>query len=73
MRVKIVKISPDRTAGANYTYPPSTRFARFPICNYISQSLINADFFTFGPDILMIVLEDYIIFLIWAAWVLFSF
>ena len=37
-----------------------------------SQSLIIADFFTsgIGPDILMNVLEDRIIFLIWAAWVL---
>ena len=27
--------------------------------------------FVIGPDILMNVLEDYIIFLVWAAWVLF--
>ena len=40
-----------------------------------SQLLINADFFTsgIGPNVPMNVLEDYIIFLIWAAWVLFNF
>ena len=39
------------------------------------QSLIDADFFTseIGPDILMNVLEDCIIFLIWTACVLLSF
>ena len=39
-----------------------------------SLSLINADFFTsaIGPDILINVLEDYIIFLVWVAWLLFD-
>ena len=46
----------------------------FPICN-IFPILSNAYFFTsgIGPDILMKVFEDYIISLIWAAWVLFNF
>ena len=39
------------------------------------QSLVNADFFTsvIGPDILMKVFEDSLIFLAWAAWVLLNF
>ena len=39
------------------------------------QSFVNADFFPSGidPDILINVLEDCIILLTWAAWVLFNF
>ena len=39
------------------------------------QPLVNADFFISGidPDILMNVLKYFIIFLIWASWVLFNF
>ena len=47
MRVKIVKMSPDRTAGADCTYPSSTRFARFPICNYIFPIIDQCRLFYF--------------------------
>ena len=51
----------------------SSDFSQYAIVFY--QSLINADLVTFerGPDFLMNVLEDCIIFLIWAAWLLFDF
>ena len=61
----------------NHTYSSTPRLFSdsFLYAMIFYQSLIDADFFTseIGPDILMNVLEDCIIFLIWAACVLLSF
>ena len=68
----------DSTQTSNCRWEKQNFLANITLCSdssqyaIFSQSLINAGFFTFGigPDILMKVFEDYIIFLIWAAWVL---
>ena len=60
-------------SGTNHNYLPTPHFAQFPKCN-VFLIMINADYFTSGtgPDILN-VLEDCIIFLIYAARVLYNY
>ena len=47
----------------------------FPVCNILPIIGQWRFFFTsvIGPDILMKVIEGYIIFLVWTAWILFKF
>ena len=63
--------------GTNLHCLSTPRFAQilFNMEKYFPLSLIYPDFFTsgMGPDILANVLWDCIVFLIWAAWVLFDF
>ena len=73
-----VSQSPSTVFGTNLTCLPTPLLARIlsNIQNFFLLNLWSIQiFFTFGtgPDILINVLEDRIIFFIWAAWALFNF
>ena len=57
-------------SGTNHTYVLSLCSAQFPIWNDIFPINNQCIFFAsgIGPDILIIVHEDYIIFLVWVTW-----
>ena len=66
---------PPTVFGTNQTCLPTSRFVQIlPNMQYFSNQWSMQFFFTsgIGPDILMKVFEGYIIFLIWAASVLFK-
>ena len=68
------RLSPT-TFGTNQTYSPTPRIAQIlPNTQYLPNHWSMQIFFTsgIGHDILMKVFEDFIIFLIWAAWVVFN-
>ena len=78
---KICKISLVSQLPTNpHTWDKPNLFTNTSLCSgpsqYVTfyQSLVNADFFTsvIGPDILIKLFKVYIIFLVWAAWILFN-
>ena len=67
---------PPPVFGTNQTCSPTSRFAQIlPNLQHFTNHWSMQIFFTslIGPDILINVFEDYIIFLVWAVWVLSNF
>ena len=74
--VLLLPPDPPPVFGTNQTCSPTPHFVQIlPILQHFTNHWSMQIFFTsvIGPDILMKVFEDNIIFLVWAAWVLFNF